>query len=232
MTDYEAQIYLALIKSGQISAYELAEKTGLYRQATYDALNRLIEKGYVSSVKEGKSRKYKAIDPKLILEHLKERTSNYEQILPELESFDKASKQKMVVETYKGKAVILNVMFRDIINTLKKTGGENWCTAVDESVGIKDNPAAMAQYERDMVHYGFKEKVLIKAKTEGVFRKGASIYRKIPEEYFNPNPTQVYGDNVSILVWGNPAYLIIIRNKDIADAYRKQFSLLWKIAKP
>lgn len=31
LTDYEVEIYLALLASGQISAYELAEKAGLYR---------------------------------------------------------------------------------------------------------------------------------------------------------------------------------------------------------
>jgi len=75
------------------------------------------------------------------------------------------------------------------------------------------------------------ERIIIKEGAKGIFRKGTSIYRHIPKEFFNANPVITYGNNVQILVWGNPDYLIIIRSKDVSDAYRKQFELLWKIAK-
>jgi len=39
------------------------------------------------------------------------------------------------------------------------------------------------------------------------------------------------GDEVQIIMWGNPNYLIIIKNKNISDSFRKQFELMWKIAK-
>lgn len=55
LTNHEAEVYLSLLANGQLSAYELAEKAGLYRQVTYDSLKRLMEKGYVSSAIEGKS---------------------------------------------------------------------------------------------------------------------------------------------------------------------------------
>ena len=230
MTDYETEIYLSLLEHGQISAYQVAEKTGLYRQVTYDSINRLLEKGFLSRVKDGKTFLYKAIDPKLILAHLNERTDRYKEILPSLVSIDKASKQPMVVETYKGKNV-LRICFKDIINKLKEQGGENWCTAVDEEAFKEQGKVILDQFERDMLHNKFKEKVIIKEGIKGIFQKGSSKYRKIKKEFFNENPTQIYGDNVSILVRGNPNHLIIIRNKAVAESYRKQFQLLWSMAK-
>src|SRR3989344_3982433 len=106
LTDYEAEVYLTLLANGQLSAYELAEKAGLYRQVTYDVLKRLGEKGFVSSVTEGKTKLFKPIDPKLILEFLNERTESYKQLLPELIQINDASKQSLSVETYKGKNVV------------------------------------------------------------------------------------------------------------------------------
>jgi len=41
---------------------------------------------------------------------------------------------------------------------------------------------------------------------------------------------QIYEDNVQTIMWGKPDYLIIIRNKNVADSYRKQFEFLWKTA--
>jgi len=230
LTDYEVEIYLTLLSNGQMSAYALAEKAGLYRQVTYDSLKRLAEKGFVSSVTEGKTKLFKAIDPKLILEFLNEKTESYKQILPELTQINESSKQPLIVETYKGKNVA-RIALRDIINTLKEKGGEVLCTAVDESVPLANQKTICDQYERDMLHYRIKERVIIKEKTKGIFQKGTSQYRRISEKFFNQNPLQIYGDNVQIIVWGNPDYLIVIRNKGVADSYRKQFELLWQIAK-
>ena len=230
LTDYEAEVYLSLLTNGQMSAYELAEKAGLYRQVTYDTLKRLTEKGFVSSVIERKTKLFKAIDPKLILEFLNERTENYKQILPGLIKLDKASKQPLSVETYKGKNVV-RIALRDIINTLKETGGEVLCTAIDESVPFLQQKTICDQYERDMLHFNINERVIIKEGSKGIFQKGTSKYRKIPEKFFNQNPLQIYGDNVQTIIWGNPDYLIIIRNKGTAESYRKQFELMWRAAK-
>jgi len=231
LTDYEAEVFLALLSNGQMSAYELAEKAGLYRQVTYDSLKRLGEKGFVSSVTEGKTKLFKAIDPKLILEFLNEKTENYKQILPELSKLNESAKQPLSVESYKGKNVV-RIALRDIINNLKSTGGEILCTAVEESIPLAKYKTICDQYERDMIRFKIKERVIIREGDKGIFQRGTSKYRKIPKKYFNPNPVQIYGDNVQTIVWGNPDYLIIIRNKEVAESYRKQFELLWKTAAP
>src|SRR3989338_5301267 len=184
MTDYEADVYLALLSTGQMSAYELAEKAGLYRQVTYDSLKRLTEKGFVSSVTEGKTKLFKAIDPKLILEFLEEKTENYKQILPDLINMSESSKHSLLVETYKGKNVV-RIALRDIINNLKEKGGEVLCTAVDESVPLLKYPSIHDQYERDLAQYKIKERVIIKEGTKGIFQKGNSKYKRISETYFN-----------------------------------------------
>ena len=46
LTDYDVDVYLGLLAHGQISAYGLADKTGLYRQVTYDSLRRLGKKRF------------------------------------------------------------------------------------------------------------------------------------------------------------------------------------------
>ena len=123
----------------------------------------------------------------------------------------------------------MKIAFRDIVKTLK-SGGENLCTAVEERTNNKYKLVS-EQYERDMLHYKIKERVIIREGEKGAFLKGTSKYKKIPIKFFNPNPTQIYGDNVQIIIWGNPDHLIIIRSKEVADSYRKQFEFMWKYAK-
>lgn len=163
------------------------------------------------------------------MEFLNERTEHYRQILPQLTKLNEQSQQPLSVETYKGKNVT-RIALRDIINTLKEGGGTVLCTAVEEEVPLLKYKTICDQYERDMIRFKIKERVIIKQGDKGIFQRGTSTYRKIPKKFFNPNPVQIYGDNVQTIVWGNPDYLIIIRNKNVADSYRKQFELLWKTA--
>jgi len=231
LTEYETKIYLTLLQNPEISAYELAEKAGLYRQVTYDTLKRLEEKGFVNSVIEGKTKVFKATDPNLLLEILNEKTENYKKILPELNKLKSITKDKIVVENYKGENVV-RIALRDIINELKnKKEKIVLCTAVDEYLPQEKYGLIVDQYERDMLHYKIKEKVIIKEGTKGIFQKGTSKYKKIQKKFFNENPIQIYGDVVQILTLGNPDHLIIIRNKKVADSYKKQFESMWSIAK-
>ena len=41
----------------------------------------------------------------------------------------------------------------------------------------------------------------------------------------------IYGNKVAIVDFTRPITTIIIEKKEIADAYKKHFELLWKIAK-
>lgn len=231
LTEYESKIYLSLLVNGQISAYSLAEKSGLYRQVVYDSLKRLEEKGFVNSTQEGKTKLFKATNPNIILELLKAKTQNFQEQLPELLALDKSSQEPLSVETYKGEN-ILRISLRDIINTLKESDNKLLlCTAVDEYFILDKYKLIIDQYERDLIHYNIKEKIIIKEGIKGALTKGTSKYKKIPKKFFNENPMQIYGDNVQMIVLGNPDYLIIIRSKNVADAYRKQFELMWSIAK-
>ncbi len=49
-------------------------------------------------------------------------------------------------------------------------------------------------------------------------------------EFFNPTATHIAGNTICIIIWSAPIIGIIIENREVADAYRKYFNLLWKIA--
>ena len=75
-----------------------------------------------------------------------------------------------------------------------------------------------------------KEKLLSKQSAEEFFEGSQSDYRLLPDHLFNPNPTHIYGDKVAIILWGTPMHGIIMHNKEVADAYKKYFQILWDIA--
>lgn len=65
LTENEIKIYLLLLKSGSITAYEISQKTGIYRAHVYDKLEQLIKKGLVTHVYKG-AKKYVSIQPSAV----------------------------------------------------------------------------------------------------------------------------------------------------------------------
>ena len=61
-TEYEAKVYMQLMRSGTATAYEIAKESGVPRPNTYDALESLTKRGSVLPVNEN-PRRYVAKDP-------------------------------------------------------------------------------------------------------------------------------------------------------------------------
>jgi|GEM_PF-2373352 len=75
LSSYEISAYIALLKSGTLSASELVKRTGIPHSRVYDISRRLSEKGLIEIV-DGKPRKFKLIDPDIALRAFVEREKN------------------------------------------------------------------------------------------------------------------------------------------------------------
>ena len=221
---------MTLLRKGSISVNEVAEKSGLHRQAVYDALDRLLEKGFVNYVIKSSKKYFQGIDPEKIIEYLKEKENKFKTILPELIGLTKLPREDTFVEVFKGKDVVRSV-YRDIIKEFQNKKGEVLISGVEESKFIGEDEIALKQHLKRLQELKCSERILIKEGDTTFVEGPQTEYRWIPEQYFNPTPIYVYNNKLTIIIWGNPNYAIIIKNKNLADAYRKQFNLLWKISK-
>ena len=62
------------------------------------------------------------------------------------------------------------------------------------------------------------------------YNEDRSSYREIITPYFGTIPYYVYGNNVSVIIWGPPPKMVIFRSKAIANIFRAQFNLSWSQA--
>ncbi len=231
LTTNEIEVYLKLLSGGSITVNTLAERTGMHRQACYDALDRLLEKGFVSFVIKDGKKHFQSLPPEQLLVYAENLASQIGGTIPELKRLASKEKYTTQVEVYRGKNVVRTVL-RDIISMLKETNGEVLIIGVLESKFRKYGKAATEKYIQDMQKFGLKEKLLSVEGTEDFIPGKQSEYRLLPKEYFNPNPCYIYGNKVVFMVWEDPSYAISITSEDVSDANRKYFNLLWKIAKP
>ena len=104
----ETKTYLAGLELGPATVIDLSKKTGLSRQATYQAIKLLSERGILSSMQQGKKTYYVAESPKKLLSYakryeanVKERLKELEEAVPELSLL--VGGEKPVVRLFEGK---------------------------------------------------------------------------------------------------------------------------------
>ena len=230
MTPNEVEIYLALLHNKELSVNEIGNKAGLHRQVCYDALERLLEKGFVAYVIKDKKKFFNALNPNKLLDYLDEKKQDINEILPQLITDYETEKEETQVEVIKGKR-ILHTIYEDIIKTVTQTKQPMLAMGIEETKFLEFDELTIRKYIENLKKNNLKERLLSKVSATYFFEGLQSEYRLLPDYLFNPNPTHIYGDKIAIIVWGHPAYCIIIKNKQVADANRKYFEILWKTAK-
>jgi sugar-specific transcriptional regulator TrmB len=224
LTKTEAKIYVALIDFGRLQAGMLSRKTGIHRRSVYDALERLMEKGLVSLIKENEKRYYYAEDPNKLQDIVDMQRKMVQAVLPELNAKFREKKSKQETKFYRGVEGIKSI-FEDQI-------------AMERPVYIMGaSYAATKILKYYMPHYTSK-RVKKKLKLYLIYAGGKrrfgvpyGVTAYLPESYASPVSTNIYGDKVAIIVWSDEPVAILIKNKSIADTYKKYFDLLWKVAK-
>ncbi|MBO8181286.1 MAG: TrmB family transcriptional regulator [Archaeoglobus sp.] len=72
MSEYEARVYISLVRLGKATAREVHDDSGVPRARVYDVLDKLAKKGF-ADVEEAEPKRYKAVEPEKIVEKLRRR---------------------------------------------------------------------------------------------------------------------------------------------------------------
>jgi|GEM_PF-160844 len=86
-------------------------------------------------------------------------------------------------------------------------------------------------FEKEAIRREIKERILL-LEGDTTFISERNNYRWVPKELFGQIPMAIYGDNVAIVLWGPPSRMVVIRNKSIAETFRRQFEATWSIGTP
>ncbi len=77
--EYEAKVFLVLMKGIPMSASAIAKEAGIIRNSVYVVLKSFVEKGYCNEIETNTILNYQIIDPQVILDKIeKSFTSSYE----------------------------------------------------------------------------------------------------------------------------------------------------------
>jgi sugar-specific transcriptional regulator TrmB len=222
-----ASIYLACLELGLSTASQIAKKADIARPYFYDLVPELINQGYIFQTIHGKKKYYSALDPEKLKEKEMEKLRIIEEALPELKSIHNQSHGKPRVLFYEGRAG-LNEVYND---TLKHKGEiiafitEKFLLAdgkqlskdyIDRRIKIKNTARVIGPISKELAE--------LKSRDKEELRQTKMLPRNI---FTSDVEIGVYENKVDFINF-NKEFGLIIENKEIADAMKRIFEIVWK----
>ncbi len=229
LTNAEIKVYLALLELGVAGAGQLIEKSGLQSSVVHNTINNLINKGFISFSLKGKKRVYHSGNPENILNYIDDKKKQFQEILPELLSKQKSSKEKPVSATFEGIRGIKELLFE-----LLEAGGKEHHTFGSAKESLMLGDAFWVSYHKKRAEKGIKAELIFNEslrfwKAEKKYPKSEVRYTK---EGFEPlTETIIRNDKIGIIIWTEKPIGVLIHNKAAAESYDQFFETMWKLAK-
>jgi HTH-type transcriptional regulator, sugar sensing transcriptional regulator len=225
----EIDTYLCILSNGPISVGKISKITHNYRPNIYQAIERLKSRGFISESNGKNSKLYEALSPKNLLEEINRKKEAIERVMPLLKSMKSTSiitTSMRVIEGLHG--------WKHLLNDFLEIGKERVV------YGIPKEAQALIEFFNEYHKIRAKRKLNLRHLFNYDARERLSFTNKLPytesrylpRELDQPVSTSICGSLIAITVYENNNILtIVIDNQKIANAYKKYFEFLWKIAK-
>ncbi len=224
----EALVYLALNELGSSTVTKIADKCKIHRTNIYDSLQKLIDRGLASYFVREDVKYFETTDPENLLKLIKLKEAEIINILPQL-------KLRSAMAAHEGTAMILKGT-RAFMNILSAFLDYN------QPIYAFGIPKSAPDMLRTQIPHFHKERLAKKVWMYHLYNFDAqervnelkkmplTDARYIDDQFKSEVSTNVCGDEVVLAFWTNPVFIVQIKNKSIADAYKHYFQLLWDSA--
>ncbi len=232
----EAKVYLSLIKFGESDANQIIKDTKFHKNIVYDNLDKLINKGLITYISDGKKRIFSISSSEMLVEHiddgltkLNEKREIAVEIAKEIKKRKRIIPQKQEAAIFRGKEGIRAYHKW----TIKNNKPYSIFGAPKQSLEIMDehfwkNFTAKRIEKKINVNMVFNPS--LRSFSENLKNKYTQI------KFFNRNfepltQTDVHEDKVAIIVWSETPLLFLIEDKEVAKSYKAYFNEMWSQGK-
>lgn len=204
----------------------------MQNSVVHRALNSLIEKGLISFILEGKRKLYQATNPENFHDFIEDKKTRFDKILPELKQKQQLQSKTTFGEIFKGKRGI-NQLYLTLLNT-----GEKEYNTFGGGTQVS-NEIMTTTWWRNIhtkrIAKGIKSRQVfdetIRNFGEELNKDSSTKIKFLPKQYAQLQETIIIGDCVGIAIFTENPYGILIKDKAVAEGYKKQFEILWEQAK-
>ncbi len=223
----EAAVYLACLEVDGSANSSISQKTGLNRITNYEILKRLEKRGYVKSFLHRGARHYSALDPRDVIQQVRNAVSRAEAVLPELLSTMNQLSKKPKVYYVEG------------INGIQRIYQDSLTARTD--ILTFTNPKDIRQLlGDDFIDRYVQERVKRKIPVRGLApddvlgQHEAEIAKKVlrqirlfPADKYSIQYEIMIYDNKIALYSGKDALGLIIENAVLAQTFRSIWDMAW-----
>jgi sugar-specific transcriptional regulator TrmB len=232
LSQNEARIYGALLELGESSITDISKKVNIHRRSSYDAIQRLVEKGLASPIIDEKEKRFVPVEPDKLLEILEEKRSRLQAALPEMQKLFTDKKVPERVYLYKGVEGYKNylrdmLLAKEDVYTINAKG-----MMIDPRLQVFIENFWKEAKAKNIVFHALVDEAA-KEQVVGLAKKFGADYRIMPKQYSSPMTIDIYGDRVVTVVGEKPGEIAgnvtIFMNvsPELADSYRQLFSFIW-----
>lgn len=225
----ESKVYLALIGLGSASVSEISKKADVHRVNIYDALERLIEKGFVGSVLKSNKKYFEASPPEkinILIEEKEKKINEVKSLLPSLEELYKSSRNPHEIHSFKGVLGVKTILSKildskpsEILNFGSTKRPENFPKL---QIDI---------WEDQRIKLKISMKILTSEKIAPSLKKRKLQKIKFINKQFDSfTSTIVWEGGVAIFMWIKEPLAILIESRELANSYKEYFYSLWGAA--
>lgn len=235
LNEKEARVYVALLPYRDIGSSKLIRATGLHGQFVYDALEKLQQLGLARHVIQNGRKKFSANTPNRLLSLIEERRLAAQSVAKELQGRF-AGQREQDIEVYQGDSAFVAHQI-DLLERSPEGSGIDVVACETEKYFLTvDKEGLWEEYERIRTARNIKIRYLgSEAQRERLQKRERTeplwTYRIFPGQSTGLVNTDIWHDNITLNIFGDPILSLTITGKDIADGYREFFNALWNLSK-
>jgi len=226
----EIKIYSSLLDSGKVPINKIHENTGIERRNIYDILNKLIERGLVTYVKENKRRLFQISHPNKIIGYIEEKK---QELIKSKEEIEKEI--PLIIGKYNFRKLDINAEIFRGVEGVKSVWEDMLNYKKIYWIGSgRYVPKRLPIWFSNWNNRRIKSKVKWLNLLRYELRK--EIKKPLPYEYIKFLPKEFSGNPIAIGIYGNKTvnfllgedfFAFLIESKELAENYKIYHKYLW-----
>lgn len=236
LSEKESAVYLALLPRRDVGSSKIIQATGLHGQFVYEALARLEQLGLAKHVIQNGRKKFSANPPLRLLSLVEEKRLAAQNVARELQE-RYSGKHEQDFEVFQGETAFMMHQF-DMLERVAEDSEALAICGPSERYLATMGEGESEEFEKLRIKKGLRVRYIgMESQREALtaMRK----WRKLWEFRILPGgtstglvDTDIWPDNITFNIFGDPVLSFTITNKAVADGYKEFFESLWALSKP
>ena len=234
----ESKIYLSLLEKGEQKTSEILKSINVNSGRIYEILDNLQSKGFISQTTKNKVKYFSAAPPTILQDYIKNKEKTIESqkqeinnLLPKLMKRFSKETSKTEIQIFTGKQGMKSsyeILFQEgkkdknlyITGTSKQFEFKKWLPTLMDTYVYPNRKRLKLKIKKLMNIEAKKQKLPKTDKSEIKYTNLDSL-----------TSYEILGDIIIIQILQGDTIHLVIKNKQVAEDFKKQFMLLWNNAK-